>query len=124
MRLAELREKANITQREFAFMLNVASATISRWENGYCEPSFKTKVEIAGILGVTVEELCDGDWRTVNTPLAAVNTKGRILKLSLLEKAVQIAHRYGMTYAELQKQETLGYLKIKGDRLLIQGVDY
>lgn len=56
-KIAELRTKAGITQKEFGKMLNVGQTTVSSWENGKSEPSFDTLQKIAEILDTSVDEI-------------------------------------------------------------------
>lgn len=51
-RIAELRKRRNMTQRELASELNVIDKTISRWECGYGLPDLTIIPELAAILGV------------------------------------------------------------------------
>lgn len=41
-----------------------------------------------------------------------------------LEEAVVLAHAAGMSYAECQRRETLGLVKIANGKLLFKGKDY
>lgn len=41
-----------------------------------------------------------------------------------LEESVMLAHAAGMTYAEYQRKESLGLVKIAKGKLLIKGKDY
>lgn len=38
-----VREKLFMSQESFAKEMGVAFVTVSRWENGHCEPNFKAK---------------------------------------------------------------------------------
>jgi putative transcriptional regulator len=38
-----VREKLFMSQEDFAKELGVAFATVSRWENGHCEPNYKAQ---------------------------------------------------------------------------------
>jgi transcriptional regulator with XRE-family HTH domain len=51
-RLAEAREKAELSQAEFASRLNTTQAAVSRWETGDRVPSFETRLLIHGVLGI------------------------------------------------------------------------
>ena len=42
-----LRKKLLLSQEEFAQKIGVAFATINRWENGNCIPTFKHKRKLA-----------------------------------------------------------------------------
>ena len=55
--IAKLRKKHNLTQKELADKLFVVDKTISRWECGYGYPDVTLLPTIAGIFGVTIEEL-------------------------------------------------------------------
>lgn len=47
--IRELRERMIVSQKELADFLGVNFTTISRWENGKCEPTIKTKRKIAAL---------------------------------------------------------------------------
>ena len=53
MKLAALREKADISQETFAEMLGVSRPTVQRWEWGESEPGFQHMLRAAEILGVS-----------------------------------------------------------------------
>lgn len=55
--ICSLREKRNLTQKDFAKMLDVSDKAVSKWENGQAIPRMDTFERIAEILGTTVEEL-------------------------------------------------------------------
>ena len=56
-KIAELRTKAGITQKEFGKQLNVAQTPVSSWENGKSEPSLDTLQKIAELLNTSVDEV-------------------------------------------------------------------
>jgi DNA-binding transcriptional regulator YiaG len=57
-RLAELREAARISrQADFARRIDASQQTVSRWEAGLSRPREKQLPLIAGVLGVSVDEL-------------------------------------------------------------------
>ena len=57
--LANLRERANLTQMKLAVALDVSITTISEWENGKTEPRLKHVRLLIEVLGCTFEELCE-----------------------------------------------------------------
>lgn len=65
-RIAELRKKNNMTQRELAEKLNVIDKTISRWECGYGLPDIVIVPEIAAIFNVRIEDILGDDTAAVN----------------------------------------------------------
>ena len=56
-KIAELRKKNNMTQKELASKLNVIDKTVSRWECGYGLPDLSLIPEIAAIFNTSIEEL-------------------------------------------------------------------
>lgn len=66
-KIAELRKKNNMTQRELAEKLNVIDKTISRWECGYGLPDIVIVPEIAAIFNVRIEEILGEEPVAVNT---------------------------------------------------------
>lgn len=59
LKLKELREQRNLTQKEIADEINVTSSTISKYENEIKVPNLKRLVQIAKILDVTLDELVE-----------------------------------------------------------------
>lgn len=56
-RLAELRERANLSRKDLASILSVGQNTVWRWEAGEREPSLENIQALARALGVTTDEL-------------------------------------------------------------------
>ena len=56
-RIKEYREKAGMKQSELAEKVNVRRETIVHLESGRYNPSFKLAMDLAGVFGVSVEEL-------------------------------------------------------------------
>ena len=50
-----IRKSKNITQKELADKLNVTSQAVSRWENGDSLPDTMLLLDLADILGVSVD---------------------------------------------------------------------
>jgi len=59
-RLKNYRRAKNLTQQELADMLGVSNKTVSRWESGGY-PDLGMLVPLARALGVTVDDLLDGE---------------------------------------------------------------
>lgn len=55
--LCSLREEHNLTQREFAKILDVSDKAVSKWENGQAIPRMDTLEKIAETFETTVEDL-------------------------------------------------------------------
>lgn len=56
-KIAELRKKNNMTQKDLAVRLNVIDKTVSRWECGYGLPEVTLLPRIAAVFNVSIEEL-------------------------------------------------------------------
>lgn len=59
IRLKELRQKHNLSQKEFAKILSVSTGTVGNWEVGSREPDFQTLIKIADIFNVSCDYLLD-----------------------------------------------------------------
>lgn len=55
--IKKLRKQKNMTQEELAQNLHVVRQTVSKWEQGTSVPDIKTAIQLAEILGRSVEEL-------------------------------------------------------------------
>ena len=60
-RIYENRKRLNLSQEEFAEMLDVTPQTVSKWENDKAAPQIEKLEAIAGIFGITIDELITGD---------------------------------------------------------------
>lgn len=60
--LRRLREKANLTQGEFAKAVGYSyGSTISMWESGYRKPPSNLIPRIAKVLNCSIDDLFEGD---------------------------------------------------------------
>lgn len=60
-RIAELRKARELTQQDLAAKIGVDETAISHWENGVARPEPLKLPGLASTLGVTVDELIEGD---------------------------------------------------------------
>lgn len=58
--LKKIRLTHNLSQKEFAEILNVSSLLVSKWENGERTPRIETFKKINKIYGITFEEITTG----------------------------------------------------------------
>ena len=56
-RIAELRKKRNMSQKQFSKLLNVAQNTISQWETGKRDIDSTTLIKIAEFFNVSTDYL-------------------------------------------------------------------
>lgn len=72
LRLKELREQNNISQKELGQMLKVAQNSISNWENGIREPDTATLDKLADFFDISVDYLlCRSDKKNPPETIAA-----------------------------------------------------
>lgn len=67
MRLKELREYSNLTQKQLAEKIGNVQRNISNWESGVSEPDLSTVIKLAEFFNVTTDELLGADRS--NAPL-------------------------------------------------------
>ena len=56
--LAALRRRAELTQGELAEQLDVSRQAVSKWETGESTPDLAKLMQLAQVLGVSLDELC------------------------------------------------------------------
>lgn len=83
--ISELRREKGMTQKELAEMLNLTDKAVSKWERDIACPDTQTIPKLAGILGVSVEELMNAK----STPTDGHKGAGYLIDLTL--KAVTVA---------------------------------
>lgn len=59
--IGEIRKEKDLKQAELAEKLGVTSKTVSRWETGKYMPDSSLFTDISQILGVTINELLQGE---------------------------------------------------------------
>lgn len=57
-----LRKQKNLTQNDLAYKLDITNKAISKWETGESFPETGQLVPLSKILGVTVDELLNGEF--------------------------------------------------------------
>lgn len=57
MDLETLRKRAGLSQEALARRLELSRATVASWEQGRTEPALSMAVRLAGILGVSLDQL-------------------------------------------------------------------
>lgn len=58
--LCNLRKEKNMTQKQFADLMNISDKTISKWERGLGCPDVSLLPELSQILGVNIEDILAG----------------------------------------------------------------
>ncbi len=76
-KIVEYRKKNKLTQKEFAKKLYVTNTTVSRWESGVTVPNSEQLLDIAALLGESVDSLLGNE----NKPVAKPKDNDRILTI-------------------------------------------
>ena len=58
-RIKFLRERAGLSQKDFAEKCNVSPATACNWENGKIKPTINSRLQIARVLKVDADILIE-----------------------------------------------------------------
>ena len=75
-RFKELIDKRGLTQRAVAERINTTETTISRYVSGDRTPNIETAVELASVLGVTLDVLVGADLPAASRTPPDVNILG------------------------------------------------
>ncbi len=59
--IADCRKKADLTQLQLAEKLGITDKAVSKWERGVAMPDTSIMLELCGILGISVNELLNGE---------------------------------------------------------------
>lgn len=59
--IAECRKEKKLTQVQLAEMLNITDKAVSKWERGIAMPDSSIMLELCEILGISVNELLNGE---------------------------------------------------------------
>ncbi len=104
-RFARLRKARSLTQEDVAVRVNVTAQAVSKWENDISSPDISILAKLAGILGVSTDELLGNETADVqivdpahkpdmNKLILRINIdsdEGDMLRLNLPVKLIQIA---------------------------------
>ena len=59
--IAKKRKENGLTQKQLADRLHVSCQAVSKWEKGLAMPGTDSLVQLAGVLGVSVDALLQGN---------------------------------------------------------------
>ncbi len=62
-RIATLRNKLGLTQEKLGEIVGVDSTLLSHWETGFARPPIACLTPLADALGISVDDLIDGEER-------------------------------------------------------------
>lgn len=106
--ISEKRKAQGFTQAQLAEKLGVTDRAVSKWETGRSLPDASIMLELCGLLGITVNDLLNGevvtmekyDEKTQNTLLEMVRQKEaadkRLLKLEYVMLVISMLFLFAM----------------------------
>lgn len=117
-KLAEIRSRRGLTQEQLAERIDVAQATVQRWEAGKREPGFEQLHALANALGVTAGELLDGDVASPVGPRLFVKGEvaAGIWRAAIENPADEWESFYGRSDVTAEIQHRFG-LRVIGDSM-------
>ena len=78
--IAAYRKQSNMTQAELAERLNYSDKAVSKWERGESLPDVMTLIQLAQVLGVSVDHLLKQDETAVSVETPVKEAKRRVNK--------------------------------------------
>lgn len=119
IRLKELREQNNLSQKRLSQKMNVAQSTVAMWENGKNKPEFNTLLRLAEIFGVSVDYLTGNDeYQDTSNPKKGIKIPvlGRVAAGIPIEAIEDVLDFEEITPEMAAKGEHFA-LQIKGDSM-------
>ena len=106
-RLKQVREEKNLTQKQIAVMLNVATRTIGFYENNLRHPSYDILIKLADFFNVSTDYLL---CRTDDSKIKSVKNK---LSKEFLEAGIEdIGILKNATLEDLSSEDLEDLLKV------------
>ena len=82
--IKQIRQDNNLTQKDLADKLGVTYQAVSKWENGKNVPDIATLKEISKLFNTNIDEILDGEKKTINNNLFKNNIYPLMLILILV----------------------------------------
>ena len=122
--LRTLRTRRGLSQFQLGMLVGVSDKAVSKWENGSAKPQSRILYQLSDVLGVSVDELLAGQYRSANTgdETGVFARKAELwqeVRRRLRERygeaaPVEILNRYESEYAELRQGDLIVYLTLFG----------
>ncbi len=93
LRIKELREEYQMTQKELAQKISNVQRNVSNWENGTSEPDCQTILMIAEMFDVSIDELFGREYSPV---VATDNNNDDISALTRLIRRLNVEQRIAL----------------------------
>ena len=128
-RIGLLRKEKGLTQEELANHMGVSPQAVSKWENDQTCPDISALPRLAGLLGVTVDELLSGrqelapvrvlppeerkDPRDMLLRITVDSHEGDRVRVNLPIALVEIGMEIGMEMPQINGNEALKGIDLK-----------
>ena len=128
-RIGLLRKEKNLTQEELASHMGVSPQAVSKWENDQTCPDISALPKLAGLLGVSVDELLSGkqelapvrvlppeerkDPRDMLLRITVDSAQGDRVRVNLPIALVEIGIEIGMEMPQINGNEALKGIDLK-----------
>ncbi len=89
-KIRELRKQKHLTQEQLAATLNITSQAVSKWEMGASYPDMTMIPVLAGLFGVSLDELFDFNVKDVDREIEEIIREHKNYYWSSFEKAEKI----------------------------------
>lgn len=110
-----MRESKNLTQKEFAEIINVSDKAVSKWENGQAIPRMDTLEKIAETFETTVEELLTASKENIKRILIK-NSFGTLLHFQIDGEIISLRgceEKWAFINSENQEHNIIVYGELK-----------
>lgn len=112
--IRKIRKEKNLTQDELAERLHCTRQTISNYETGKSEPDIALLIELAGVLGVEINDLIYGPKKKENKKRQKKRAVAALVTAGVLFMIIRIllpfAQEYGYRYFETAPAGLLQYI--------------
>ena len=94
--IAKLRKEKGMPQEKLGDKLGVSSKTVSKWERGVNAPDIALLTQLSDILGIGVNELLNGEYKTkenekrIDNPVQKIQFYTKKTKLKYLKIAIYL----------------------------------
>ena len=128
-RIAHLRKEKGLTQDELAQHMGISPQAVSKWENDQTCPDISALPKLAGLLGVSVDELLSGkqelapvrvlppeerkDPRDMLLRITVDSAQGDRVRVNLPIALVEIGIEIGMEMPQINGNEALKGIDLK-----------
>lgn len=123
----QLRTKLNLTQKALAEKINVTDKAVSKWERGDGLPDISVMQNLAEVLGVTVEEIMNGESNKPVQDGNTVLTEEQLVQMGLLKPEREVNGKklklYDFTRPDVVSKSQMSEIWQAGEKLQIHVAD-